>query len=62
MDISGYVERVNYHLDRMGEASRPPYEAYVDAWNNQMPARKMAETFKRRLRKVEGQTAAQSTL
>ena len=49
MDITGYVERVNYHFERLGVDSRPPYEAFVEAWNNQMPARKMAETFKRRL-------------
>ena len=51
MDITGYVARVDYHFERLGVSSRPPYEAYVEAWNTQMPARKMAETFARRLRK-----------
>ena len=52
MDIQGYVNRVNYHFERLGVKFRPPLEAYVEAWNNQMPARKMAETFKRRLRRI----------
>ena len=51
MDITGYVARVDYHFERLGVDSRPPYEAYVEAWNTQMPARKMAETYKRRLHK-----------
>ena len=51
MDITGYVARVDYHFERLGAKSRPPFEAYVEAWNTQMPARKMAETYKRRLRK-----------
>jgi hypothetical protein len=51
MDITGYVARVDHHFERLGVDSRPTYEAYVEAWNTQMPARKMAETFARRLRK-----------
>ena len=54
MDINGYVDRVNFHLERLEEPSRPAYEEYLEAWNNQMPARKMAESYKRRLRKRAG--------
>jgi len=54
MDLDGYVDRVNYHLDRLGVESRPPLDAYVEAWNNETPARKMAETYKRRLHKTQG--------
>ena len=36
MDLTGYVERVDFHFDRLGVASRPPLEAYVEAWNNQI--------------------------
>ena len=52
MDLAGYVERVNFHLERLGVTSRPPSEVYLDAWNNQIPARKMAETYQRRLSKA----------
>ena len=52
MDIDGYVKRVNYHFERLGVGFRPRLEAYVEAWNNQIPARKMAETYKRRLRQA----------
>jgi hypothetical protein len=51
MDLDDYVARVNFHLERLGVESRPSLRAYVEAWNNQMPARKMAETYQRRLRK-----------
>ena len=52
MNLTGYIERVEFHLERLGVASRPADQAYVEAWNNQIPARKMAETYKRRLTKV----------
>ena len=55
MDLDGYIARVNYHLDRLGVESRPPLEAYAEAWNQQMPARKMAETYKRRTLKGASQ-------
>jgi hypothetical protein len=60
MDLSGYVERVNFHLERLGVLSRPALDAYVEAWNNQIPARKMDETYKRRLNKVIDQGPANS--
>lgn len=53
MDINGYVDRVNYHLERLGLESRPLMDVYVEAWNNQMPARKMAETYKRRFHRSQ---------
>ena len=52
MNLTGYIERVGFHLERLGVASRPADQAYVEAWNNQIPARKMAETYKRRLSKA----------
>ena len=51
MDLTGYVERVDFHLERLGVISRPAPDAYVEAWNNQIPARKMAESYQRRLSK-----------
>jgi hypothetical protein len=51
MDLPGYVERVNFHLERLGVTALPPLDAYIAAWNGQMPARKMAESYKRRLAK-----------
>lgn len=51
MNFEGYVDRVEFHLKRLGVDSRPPQQAYIDAWNNQIPARKMAERYQRRLRR-----------
>jgi hypothetical protein len=51
VNVSAYVERVNFHLERLGVTSRPAPDAYVDAYNNQIPARKMAESYQRRLHK-----------
>lgn len=48
MDFNGYVDQVNSHLERLGVTSRPSRQAYLDAWNNQIPARKMAESYQRR--------------
>ena len=59
MDINGYVERVNYHLQRLGVESRPDFQLYLEAWNNQMPARRMAETYQRRLRKESNNPSAE---
>lgn len=53
MNFEGYVDRVDFHLDRLGVESRPNQSAYVDAWNNQIPARKMAESYQRRLHKSQ---------
>lgn len=55
MNFEGYVDRVEFHLKRLGVASRPSQQAYVDAWNNQIPARKMAESYQRRLHKDQGE-------
>jgi hypothetical protein len=51
MDLEGYIARVNHHLEQMGIDSRPSLDQCVEAWNSQMPARKMAETYRRRLHK-----------
>jgi hypothetical protein len=50
MTFEGYVERVEFHFNRLGVSARPSQQEYVDAWNNEMPARKMAESFARRHR------------
>jgi hypothetical protein len=51
MNFTGYVERVDFHLERLRVISRPPLAAHIEAWNNQIPARKMAEDYRRRLQK-----------
>jgi hypothetical protein len=51
MDLEGYIARVNHLLEEMGIESRPSLDQYAEAWNSQMPARKMAETYRRRLHK-----------
>lgn len=51
MDFEGYVDRVGFHFERLGVAGRPTQQEYVDAWNNQIPAGKLAQTFARRQRR-----------
>jgi hypothetical protein len=58
VNFEGYVERVEFHFDRLGVAERPTQREYVDAWNNQMPAKKMAQTFARRLSRKTTQSSA----
>ncbi len=53
MTFNQYIDRVNFHFERLGVIPRPPLETYVEAWNNQTPARKMAETYLRKLDKKE---------
>ena len=48
MTIDGYIDRIEFHFERLGVSERPTQKQYVDAWNNQIPAKKMAETFARR--------------
>lgn len=48
MTFDGYVERIEFHLERLDVAKRPTRQEYVDAWNNQIPAKKMAGAFARR--------------
>ena len=48
MDFNGYTERVDFHFERLGVTRRPTQQEYIDAWNNQIPAKKLAETFARR--------------
>jgi hypothetical protein len=43
----------------MGVTARPSQQEYVDAWNNQIPAKKMAQTFARRHRREAGEGKAQ---
>ena len=50
MDFQGYIDRIEYHFERLGVSERPSQQAYVNAWNNQIPAKKMAQTFARRHR------------
>lgn len=52
MNFAEYVDRVEFHLERLKVVSRPNHESYVAAWNNQIPARKMAESYKRRAGKM----------
>ena len=54
MDLAGYIARVNEHLDGMGlpVEARPDEAFYMDAWNQQTPARKLAVMISRRRRKV----------
>lgn len=66
MDFQGYVDRIEFHFERLGVTARPSEQEYINAWNNQIPAKKMAQTFaRRRGRKrgaeVEGEQQAQST-
>jgi 8-oxo-dGTP diphosphatase len=51
MSFQGYVDRVAYHLERLGATDRPTQQEYVDAWNNQIPAGTLAQTFIRRRRR-----------
>lgn len=51
MDFEGYVDRVEFHLKRLDVDPRPSQQEYLAAWNNQIPAKKMAQSYKRRLRK-----------
>ena len=48
MTINGYIDRIEFHFERIGVSERPSQKQYVDAWNDQIPAKKMAETFARR--------------
>lgn len=48
MNFQGYIERVEFHFKRLGIKERPTEQEYVDAWNSQIPARKLAERFARR--------------
>src|SRR5690606_2161820 len=50
MDFRGYVDRIEFHFERLGVTARPSQQDYVNAWNNQIPAKKMAQTFARRQR------------
>lgn len=54
MGFSGYVDRVGFHFDRLGVTERPTQQQYLDAWNNQIPAGKLASTFARRIRRQVG--------
>jgi hypothetical protein len=56
MNFPQYVDRVNFHFERLEVNLRPALDAYVEAWNNQMPARKMAESYVRSLSK-EGRSS-----
>jgi len=51
MNFEGYIDRIEFHFERMGVTARPSQQEYVDAWNNQIPAKKMAQTFARRHRR-----------
>ena len=53
MDLAGYIARVNVHLDRLGVPAdaRPDEAFYLDAWNNQTIAHKLATMIARRRRK-----------
>lgn len=51
MGFEGYVDRVGFHFERLGVTDRPTQREYVEAWNNQIPAGKMAEAFARRRRR-----------
>lgn len=60
MDFQGYVDRIEFHFKRLGVATRPSQQEYINAWNNQIPAKKMAQSFARRRkgeRTPEGDTA-----
>ncbi len=50
MDFKGYVDRIEYHFRRLGVIARPSQQEYIAAWNNQIPAKKMAQSFARRQR------------
>lgn len=49
MDFNGYVDRVNFHLTRLKVESRPSHQAYMEAYNNQVPAKKLASSYARRI-------------
>lgn len=49
MNFDGYVERIAFHFERLGVEARPSHREYVDAWNNQVQAKRMAQTFARRI-------------
>jgi hypothetical protein len=49
MDFNGYVDRVNFHLTRMNVDSRPSHQAYMEAYSNQVPPRKLAASYARRI-------------
>lgn len=51
MTIEGYIDRIEFHFERLGVSERPTRQQYVDAWNHQIPAKKMAQTFARRHRR-----------
>lgn len=51
MDFEGYVDRIAFHFERLDVTERPTQQEYIDAWNNQIPAKKMAQSFARRLRR-----------
>lgn len=59
MDFKGYVDRIEFHFDRLGVTERPDQQEYVDAWNNQIPAKKMAQSFARRRRKDDSEASTQ---
>jgi hypothetical protein len=50
MDFNGYVDRIEYHFERLGVVARPSQQEYIAAWNNQTPAKQMAQSFARRQR------------
>jgi len=56
MDFDGYVKRVEFHLEHLGVEGRPTKQAFIDAWNNQIPAKKMAESFSRRHQRKNSNT------
>lgn len=52
MGIDGYMAKVQEHLDRLGFAGNPPSQKrYVDAWNGQTCAKKLAASHIRRSRR-----------
>ena len=53
MDLAGYIARVNEHLDRMGVPvdGRPDEAFYMEAWNSETIAHKLATMIARRWRK-----------
>lgn len=51
MNIEGFIDRVDLHLKRLGIEARPTHQEYVNAWNSQVGAKKLAQTFSRRRRK-----------
>ena len=51
MNFEQYVDRVNFHLERLKVEERPTQQNYVDAWNRQLAAKRMAESFSRRVKR-----------